>query len=208
LIDSTWDKENKLEKYHELLMSWVGKIRLTGVQTEEALREQIQDALYILPYLPETSSSGRIKIIDVGTGGGLPGIVLAISRPDIEFTLLDSIRKKCMAVEMMCKTLLLKNTKVVCERAEVYSTGATKNVRESYDVTTARAVAKIPQLIKWLAPFSKKGGLIIAPKGPKYRSEIANITDKALAELKLSKPEVIRYGSDTRENYLLIWKKL
>jgi 16S rRNA (guanine527-N7)-methyltransferase len=97
---------------------------------------------------------------------------------------------------------------VVCARAEVYAAGATKNVRRSYDVVTARAVAPTPRLIEWLAPLSKKGGLIIAPKGPKYREEIASITDRTLTELKLSKPEIIRYGHDMKENYLLIWKKL
>ena len=200
------DKESKLEKYLELLLSWVGKIRLTGAQTEEELRELIQDALYIIPFLPETSSSGKIKIIDVGTGGGLPGIVWAICRPDIEFTLLDSVRKKCVAVEEMCSNLELKNTSVVCERAEIYAK-VTSNVHR-FDVVTARAVAVAPQLIEWIAPFPKKGGLILAPKGPKYREEIAAITDKTLARLKLSSPEIIRYGPDTRENYLLIWRKL
>jgi 16S rRNA (guanine527-N7)-methyltransferase len=153
--------------------------------------------------LPQTN----IKIIDVGTGGGLPGIVWAIYRPDIEFTLLDSVRKKCMAIEEICKALELTNTKVVCARAEIYAVNA-NNVRESFDVATARAVAAAPTLMEWLAPFTKKGGLIMAPKGPKYRDEIAAVTEKRLVELKLSKPEVIRYGPDTRENYLLIWKKL
>jgi len=206
LIISAWEKESKLEKYLDLLMSWVGKIRLTGAQTPGALREHIQEALCILPYLPETGNEGIIRIIDVGTGGGLPGIVLAISRPDIKFTLLDSVRKKCMAVGLMCEALELKNTTVVCARAEVYC--AAKNVRASFDVVTAKAVAAIPQLLEWLFQFPKKGGLIIAPKGPKYREEIASIKDKTLTELKLSKPEIIKYGPDTRENYLLIWKKL
>ena len=198
-------KEKKLEKYLELLMSWVGKIRLTGAQSEEALKEQIQDALFILPYLPESGSSKVIKIIDVGTGGGLPGIVWAISRPDAEFTLIDSVRKKCLAVEGMCEALELKNTKVVCARAEIYAAG---DAGGSFDAAAARAVAVAPKLIEWLAPFLKKGGLIIAPKGPRYREEIAAVTDKRLAELKLSKPEIIRYGADSRENYLLMWRRI
>ena len=200
-------KESKLEKYFELLMSWVGKIRLTGAQTLDALKELVQDAIYILPYLPEANGSVKFKIIDVGTGGGLPGIVWAINRPDIEFTLLDSVRKKCMAVEEMCRALELTNTKVVCARAETYAANA-KNVRGSYDVAAARAVAPARQLVEWLTPFLKTGGLIMAPKGPKYQEEIAAVTGKRLVELKLSKPEIIRYGPDTRENYLLIWKKL
>jgi 16S rRNA (guanine527-N7)-methyltransferase len=208
LENITLNEESKLEKYLELLMSYVGKIRLTGAQTEEALMEQIQDAFYLLPYLPETNNERVVRIIDVGTGGGLPGIVLAIKRPDIKFTLLDSVRKKCIAVERICESLELLNTKVVCERAEIYASGAAKNVRGSFDVTIARAVATAPRLIEWLSPFPKKGGIIIAPKGPKYREEIAAITDKTLAGLKLSKPEIIRYGPETRENYLLIWKKL
>ena len=198
------EKEKKLEKYLELLTLWVGKIRLTGAQTEDELRELIRDALYILPYLPPNSSQ-VIRIIDVGTGGGLPGIVWAISRPDIEFTLLDSVRKKCMATEQMCGTLELKNTKVVCARAETYAKDAKNGL--GYDVAAARAVTAAPQLIEWLVPFLKKGGIIMAPKGPKYREEIAVVTDKRLTELKLSKPEIIRYGSDDRESYLLIWKK-
>jgi len=197
-------EEKKTEKYLELLMSWVGKIRLTGAQNEDALREHIQDALYLLPFLPE-KGAGAIRIIDVGTGGGLPGIVWAINRPDTEFTLMDSVRKKCMAVEQMCEALELANVKVVCARAEIYAAGAEKN---SYDVAAARAVAAVPQLLEWLAPFPKKGGHIFAIKGPRYREEITAVTDKRLAEFKLSRPDIIRYGPDTRENYLLIWKKM
>ena len=206
--NSARDKDSKLENYLELLLSWVGKIRLTGAQTEKELRELIQDAIYILPYLPEKNDRRVIKIIDVGTGGGLPGIVWAIMRPDAEYTLLDSVRKKCMAVEMMCKELELANVKIVCARVETYAKSVTENVRGVYDAAAARAVAAAPQLIEWLSPFPRKGGLILAPKGPKYREEIDAITDKTLNDLKLSKHEIIRYGPETRENYLLIWKKL
>lgn len=185
-------------------MSWVGRIRLTGAQTEGAIREHIQDAIYLLPFLPETGNRGIIRIIDVGTGGGLPGIVWAISRPDIEFTLLDSIRKKCLALEQICEALELKNAKVVCARAEVYA----KKGEGKFDAAAARAVAAVPKLLDWLAPYPKKGGLIIAPKGPKHREEVAAVTDRRLYELKLSAPEIIRYGDDpNRENYVLIWKK-
>jgi 16S rRNA (guanine527-N7)-methyltransferase len=204
LLYSEQEQEKKLEEFVILLMSFVGKIRLTGAQTEEALREHIQDAIYILPYLPKTQNPGAIKVLDVGTGGGLPGIVWAICRPDIEFTLLDSIRKKCVAVEKMCDALSLENTSVVCARVENYE----PCVKENYDVTTARAVAAAPRLIEWLAPHPHTGGVRIAPKGPKYSEEIALITDKTLAGLKLSKPEIIRYGLETKENYILIWRKL
>ncbi|MCL1876345.1 MAG: 16S rRNA (guanine(527)-N(7))-methyltransferase RsmG [Synergistaceae bacterium] len=204
MSDFAQTRDKKIENYLELLLSWVGKIRLTGAQSERALREQIQDAIYMLPYLPETGNGGAVRIIDVGTGGGLPGVVWAIKRPRIKFTLLDSIRKKCMAVEQICGTLLLKNTKVVCARAETYATEGAG----IFDVATARAVAAVPKLLEWLAPFPKKGGLIIAPKGPKYREEVAAVTERRLAELKLGAPEIIRYGDDpNRENFLLIWKK-
>lgn len=189
--------ERKLENYVELLMSWVGKIRLTGTRTVEGLREHVEDAKAALQFL-----NGR-KVIDVGTGGGLPGIVWAICLPDIEFTLLDSIKKKCSAVEQMCAELELKNTSVVCARAEEYA----KETRASFDIAAARAVTAAPELIALLAPFVKKGGTALAFKGPKFADEIAGMADNAWEKLGISAPEVVGYGPETRQGVIVLWKK-
>ncbi|HAU39766.1 MAG: ribosomal RNA small subunit methyltransferase G [Candidatus Peregrinibacteria bacterium GW2011_GWF2_43_17] len=114
--------------------------------------------------------SNAKKVLDLGTGGGLPGLVLAIQRPDIQFTLVDSINKKCTSVQEMVKTLALKNVIVKCARAEDLAHDPI--YREKFDMVIARAVAPLPTLLELGSGFVRRGGVFIAYKGPKYAEEL------------------------------------
>jgi len=113
------------------------------------------------------------KILDIGTGGGFPGIPLAILYPDVEFTLNDSITKKCKVIEYIVKELDLKNVKIINKRAE--------DINNSYDFVISRAVASLPQLWKWSYnkisknSFNEVSNGLLSLKGGDLSREIASI---------------------------------
>lgn len=96
-----------------------------------------------------------VKILDLGTGGGLPGIPLSILRRDVEFVLIDSIRKKTTAVQDMIEALVLPNVRVVCGRAEELN--HLNIYRHTFDAVIVRAVSSLDNLVAWAAPFLKIG---------------------------------------------------
>ena len=188
----------RLEAYVELLSGFSGKVRLTGPSDENTLwNEHIMDCACGLPFLPPAG-----RIIDVGTGGGLPGIVWSICRPDLEVHLLDSVSKKCRALEYIVTELGLQNTIVLCSRSEELSS----EERETYDLAAARAVTSLGVLGEYLSPLVSKGGRLMAFKGPHYRVEIREVSSE-WKELGLSSPEVHQYRINEHENYIIIWDK-
>lgn len=200
------DAEKILAKHGEKLRQYVGLLisanetaRLTGPSDAETLwHDHIVDCACAVPLLPRGGS-----VIDVGTGGGLPGIVWAIARPDLDFTLLDSIAKKTQRVEKITKLLELKNVKTVCARSEDYA----RERGEKFAVTTARAVTEAGILAELLAPFTKIGGCIISFKGPKVTEELEAVGNR-WSELGLSSPKLIPYPYDGKKRFLLIWEKI
>jgi len=120
------------------------------------------------------------RVLDLGAGGGLPGIPLRIVWPGIQLTLLDSVGKKCRFIEATARDLALESVTVLEGRAETY--GQDPAHRERYDLVVARAVAPLPVLIEYALPFLRTGGYLAALKG---RSAIAEIdaAANALAQL-------------------------
>lgn len=160
----------KLERYNHLIMKMNERINLTGIkQEEESLVKNVYDSLtvYNPAYFPE---GGRL--LDLGTGAGFPGAILAILRPDMQVVLMDSIQKKLSCIENGAEELGLKNIKCVHMRAE--EGGRRKKLRETFDVVTARAVKSMPVISEWALPFVKEGGTFIAMKGPGAEAELAD----------------------------------
>ena len=116
------------------------------------------------------------RVADVGTGGGLPGVVLAAVRPDLRIVLIDAVAKKLAALEGILLELEL-GVETVHGRAE--DVGRSPAHRERYDVVTARAVARLPVLLELCLPLLRVGGWFVALKGPEARPEI----DEARAAL-------------------------
>jgi 16S rRNA (guanine527-N7)-methyltransferase len=111
-----------------------------------------------------------MKVLDIGTGGGLPGLALALKTPELTFRLVDAREKKVRAVQEVADDLGLENLKTVSERFEVLAHKA--GYRKQYDVVTARAVAPLPVLLEYASGFLRIGGRLYAWKGPEYPEEL------------------------------------
>lgn len=196
---------NNFKMYRELLSQWNEFMNLTGI-TEE--RE-----VYIKHFLDSVSCAkdgyvkDSISIIDVGTGAGFPGIPLKISFPNIKLTLLDSLNKRINFLKEVSNKLELKNIQFIHGRAEDF--GRDLNYREVYDVATARAVAGLPVLMEFCAPFVKEGGYFICLKGPNANMELTE--SKAAADLLglifVEKIDVELPDTDLKHN-ILVFKKV
>ena len=143
----------QLSAYSRLLEEWNTKINLVSRKDQGNFwRRHI---LVSLIFLFKIEFPVGARLLDLGTGGGLPGIPLAILREDLRITLLDSIRKKTLAVEEMVSTLSLTNVEVICGRAEEVGRGEQHNSK--FDAVIARAVAELDDLIDWAYLFLVKG---------------------------------------------------
>ena len=165
----------KFQIYYERLIDWNSRVNLTAItDPEEVAQKHFLDSLAALPHL-----SAGAKCIDVGTGAGFPGVPLLIARPDLSFTLLDSLNKRLVFLDTLLTELdLQKQADLVHMRAE--DAGRDPGYREQYDFALSRAVAGLPVLIELTVPFLKVGGCSICYKG-EAKEEIAaaaNAADK------------------------------
>ena len=149
-------QQEKLARYLDLLSETNRKINLTRITDRAAAEVQhVGDALTLLPFLPK----GSFSLVDVGSGGGVPGIPLAIARPDAQVLLIESTKKKGVALERFAAELGLDNLSVSTTRAE---DAGQSSKRETFDVATARAVATLDWLAEWCLPLVKVGGKVLA----------------------------------------------
>lgn len=154
-------KENLayLAKYKDLLVEYNKKFNLTAIKSDEEIYlKHFYDSLTLTKAY---SLNGNLKLLDIGTGAGFPGIVLKIFYPDLELTLLDSNHKKIAFLEVVIKELNLKNVTCINSRAE----NLPKTYREYFDIVTSRAVAHLRILLELSIPYLKVGGKLIAMKG-------------------------------------------
>jgi 16S rRNA (guanine527-N7)-methyltransferase len=165
-VELSADQHSRLSRYLDLLLEANTRMNLTRITDRTAAEVQhVGDALTILPHLP----AGEIRLVDVGTGGGVPGIPLAIARPDATILLVESTKKKAAFLKQAIEALELGNASVSEWRAEDVGRS---NSRESFDIALARAVATMPWLAEWLLPLVRKGGKMLAMKGPKVADEL------------------------------------
>lgn len=158
----------RLEKYSALLREWNEKMNLTAItDPDEIVIKHFLDCLMIFK---NSAIPQGAKVIDVGTGAGFPGMVMKIARPDIKLTLLDSLNKRLVFLDEVLKNLGLE-AEIVHSRAE--EGGKKPELREKYDIATARAVAKLNVLAEYCLPFVAVGGSFIAMKGPSAPEEMA-----------------------------------
>src|SRR3954469_667651 len=140
-----------LSRYLDLLIEANQTMNLTRIVTREAAEVgHIGDALTLLPFLPKE----KHRLADVGTGGGVPGIPLAIVRPDVHVLLIESTKKKAAFLRQTIEQLGLPNATVIAERVEDVARAGQKD-RESFDVVVARAVATMNWLAEWCLPLLK-----------------------------------------------------
>lgn len=162
----TEDQHAKLSAYIDLLLEANQRMNLTRIADRAAAEVQhVGDALTVLPFLPPNAH----RLADVGSGGGVPGIILAIARPDAKVVLLESTKKKAVFLQEVVTKLALTNVKVIAERAETAGRG---ELRDSRDVAVARAVGAMDFLVEWCLPLVKKGGKMLAMKGARIVDEL------------------------------------
>ena len=192
----------RLRGYHEMLLEWNEKMDLTNVSEEEMAVRHYGDSLLPLSHA-EWFKQGA-KLIDVGTGAGFPGMMLAIARPDLQVTLLDSQRKRCDFLQAVCDKLELKNVTVLHSRAEDGARGA---LRETMDLAVARAVAPLNVLAEYLVPYVHVGGYALCWKGPAVKDELT-AGRKAAGILGAKAEELTRLPIEGREHYIQPLKKI
>ncbi|MFO0555812.1 MAG: 16S rRNA (guanine(527)-N(7))-methyltransferase RsmG [Polyangiaceae bacterium] len=159
-----------LAEYLGRLLATNERMNLTAVtEPKEAWVRHVADALSLLPHLGGLDASSRVA--DVGSGGGVPGIPLAIARPELQFTLIEATQKKATFLREAVADLGLTNVDVLPERAE--SLAKLPLHRGRYNVVIARAVAKIAELVDWTAPLVAPGGRELFIKGERAPDELA-----------------------------------
>ena len=155
-IDLTNEQLGLLEKYKNLLLEYNEHTNLTAIKEDDIVYlKHFYDSLTILNNIKQG------KLLDIGTGAGFPGMVLAIANPNIEVTLLDSNNKKIKFLEYLKNELNINNVVLVHDRAENY----VRNHKENFDYVTSRAVAKLRVLCELAIPALKINGKFIAMKG-------------------------------------------
>jgi 16S rRNA (guanine527-N7)-methyltransferase len=155
----------KLLDYIELLQKWNGVYNLTAVRDpEQMVKQHLLDCLAALP-----AFQGVHEVLDVGAGGGLPGIVLAIACPDMQVSLIDTVQKKTAFLTQVKAELGLGNVTVHTGRVEQLADS------EKYEVITSRAFADLSDFIKLASHLLKDHGRFIAMKGAVPQAEIANL---------------------------------
>ncbi len=188
-----------LRRYCALLHRANQTVRLAGPRDEETLWEDhVLDCLYLLPLLPS-----RGEVLDLGTGGGLPGAVLALCRPDLSFTLADSLSRKTAALEAIVRQLGLQNAGVICCRSEDLALQR----REAFQCSLVRAVSEAGVIAEYLAPLTAQGGTVLAMKGPAWEEETAPLAGR-WQELGLSEPKAWHYCLAGRHRFVIQWDKI
>lgn len=157
-------------RYAELLVEWnATRMNLTRLISPRDIA--VKHFLDSLALLTVVSPRQGARVLDVGTGAGLPGLALKIARPDLRLTLLDSTAKKLAFCRVVADELGLGGVEIVHARAEQAAKQA--NLAEQFDLVAARAVAPLDRLLPWLAPFVAPGGLAVALKGAGVVEELA-----------------------------------
>ena len=195
-----------MERYNDLIrlaLEWNEKINITAItDPKEFLEKNILDSLAIVS---EPAIENAKKVLDLGTGGGYPGLPLAMHYKDKEFVLMDSVNKKLGVIDDIAKKLEIKNVRTVHGRAE--DLAKEKEYRDSFDLVVSRAVASMPTLVEYALPFVKPGGFFVAYKTESALDEVV-LANKAITELggRLSKIENV--GGKNSGHLLVLVEKL
>ncbi len=196
-------KDKKVEKFYEymnLLLEWNKKINLTAItEPNEVILKHFIDSATIAKYI-----ENDMRVVDVGTGAGFPGIPLNITYNKANYILVDSLNKRINFLNEVINNLQLENINTVHSRIEDFG----KNNKEKFDIAMSRAVASLNILLEYLLPLVKVGGICICMKGSNIKEEIEN-SNKALKVLggKIEKIEEITLpDSDIVRNIIIVRK--
>ena len=172
----------KLAQHLELIAKWNRVHNLTAVrETDQMVVLHLLDSLSVLPHLAQAKT-----VLDVGTGPGLPGVPVAIARPDLAVTLLDSSHKKCTFLRQVKTELELANVEIVCERVETWKPP------QRFDAVISRAFSELADFVQQAHHLVAPGGAMLAMKGVYPFEEIARVpaTHRVAKVLELKVPRL------------------
>jgi 16S rRNA (guanine527-N7)-methyltransferase len=152
----------KVQKYKEHLFKWNKVHNLTGARDEKSIDEFIYDAVYPVSFLPKVK-----KLLDIGTGAGFPGMILAFALKDTELTLAEPLQKRASFLQFIKADLSLDNVRVVKKRVEEMDS-------EIFDIVTSRAVTDTDMLLKLSKNFRDKNSMLLFYKGQRVYDEVSN----------------------------------
>ena len=191
-LDLSGEQQDKLLAYVEMLKKWNKTYNLTALRDEsQIISHHLLDSLTLPPYL-----EGAQTMLDVGSGGGQPGIPAAVCRPDLQITLLDANTKKTSFLQQAAIELELKNVRVVSGRVE-----AVQGLRA--DVITSRAFAELADFVNWTTHLLQDGGCWAVMKGVYPAAEIDRLPDSVCVE----RVDKIRVPQLNAERHMVILRK-
>ncbi len=192
----TDDQAQKLAKFASLLLKWNKVYNLTSIkEPEEVVRLHLIDSLLLVEKFEEAGRGAR-KVLDVGSGGGLPAVPLAIMRPDIEVTMVDSVQKKVIFLrQAIAACRLMKNARAIHVRVEQITD-------QKFEVITSRAFASLEDMVNLTKGALASNGLWLAMKAKVPEEEIAKLPEGVCVE------KVVQLGRENSEfeRHLIILK--
>lgn len=190
----TEDQEQKLEHFYNLLLEWNQKINLTRIiEKEDVYLKHFYDSLTIVKVIDLNKVE---TLCDVGSGAGFPGVVLKIVYPNLKVTLVDSLQKRVNYLNTIIKELNLTEIKAIHTRSE--------DLKEKYDVVTARAVANISKLTSYTMHLLKKDGQLIAMKGDIEKELTKEVYKELNSRYKIVKIEEFTLPKENSKRSIII----
>jgi 16S rRNA (guanine527-N7)-methyltransferase len=167
-LELTPGQQSKLLTYLDLIGKWTKVYNLTAVRSpDEMLGQHLFDSLAAIPPLRRHTAGKPIRLLDVGSGAGLPGVVIAICCPEIQVDCVDTVGKKAAFIQQAAAQLQLPNLRGVHDRVE--------NLAGPYDVICSRAFASLPDFVSWSGGALAEQGAWLAMKGKHPEAEIAEL---------------------------------
>ena len=198
-------QQEQLTLYYEMLVEKNKVMNLTAItEFDDVLEKHFLDSIAVARYVDLT---GKLSLIDLGTGAGFPGMPLKIMFPNLKITLADSLNKRILFLEEVIDALKLENISTVHGRAEDLAVNA--DYRERYDYCVSRAVANMSTLSEYCLPFVKIGGTFISYKSGEIEEELS-AAKKAIFLLGGQTKEVISFqldGTDISRSFVMIGKE-
>jgi 16S rRNA (guanine527-N7)-methyltransferase len=206
-------QQAQFEQYYHQLVSWNERLNLTTITGYEDVQvKHFLDSLISLPVIAEELGKplplGKpLRLVDVGSGAGFPGLPIKIASPLLDVTLMDGTQKKVHFLQEVAAALQLTAMHVVAGRAE--ELGRKPEHRDQYDLVTARAVAPLHVLVEYLLPLVRPGGLAVIYKGPGAPQEFM----EARQAIKLLAADAVRLAPVevpylAEKRFILLLKKL
>lgn len=197
----------KFENYRNLIVEWNQKINLTAITEEDEVN--IKHFLDCLLLVKTGLFNDEKTVIDVGTGAGFPAIPLKIYNENLKITMMDSLNKRIKFLNLVIEDLGFGKIEAIHGRAE--ELGRKPEYREKFDIASSRAVANLSLLLELTIPFVKKGGLLLAMKGPSYKEEVENSKNamkKLGCVLESVKTFKIEFQGEELERNILFIRKI